>query len=338
MNDKVNKPSEASQAGDQEHGAQILISSATERAEVRKRDYWLLPFMSIMYFFNAVDRSNLGNAETDGMSKDLGFVGEQYSLLILLFYIPNGLCDLPLNLLTKRYSGRIVLPALMVGRGVMALLQAACTNFGGMLAIRLILGCVGLTCRNRASEAGFFAGAVFYVSLVYTRGELGFRIALFFGSALLASAFSGSKSFGVFRIRDPHVHGWMLLFIIEDMDELRALTMIFGVVPFWWLPASPKTAWFLNPAEREVVALRSLRDGTRDEEESFSIKECFRTWNDWEFPMWCVISLTYPVAFATGQPERDPIGGYVSHGEQGVSLRAEDVETRELKGGEEDPR
>ncbi|TEA11005.1 Major facilitator-type transporter hxnP [Colletotrichum sidae] len=268
MKDKVNKPSEASQAGDQEHGAQILISHRTRL----RMDYWLLPFMSIMYFFNAVDRSNLGNAETDGMSKDLGFVGEQYSLLILLFYIPNGLCDLPLNL----------------------------------LAIRLVLECAGLTCRNRAFEAGFFAGAVFYLTLFYTRGQPGFRIALVFGSALLASAFSGLISFGVFRIRDPHVHGWMLLFTIEGPS---ALTMIFGVVAFWWLPASPKTAWFLNPAEREVAALRSLRHGTRDVEESFSIKECFRTWTDWKFPVWCVIGLAYPVAFATGQPGRDPIGG-----------------------------
>lgn len=74
------------------------------------------------------------------MSKDLGFVGEQFSLLILLFYVPNGLCDLPLNLLTKRFSGRVMLPALMVGWGAMALLQAAVKNFGGMLAIRLLLG------------------------------------------------------------------------------------------------------------------------------------------------------------------------------------------------------
>jgi len=64
-----------------------------------------------MYFFNSVDRSNLGNAKTDGMDKDLGFKGEQYSLLILLFYIPNGLCDLPLNMLTKKWSGRVMLPS-----------------------------------------------------------------------------------------------------------------------------------------------------------------------------------------------------------------------------------
>ena len=64
-----------------------------------------------MYFFNSVDRSNLGNAKTDGMDKDLGFKGEEYSLLILLFYIPNGLCDLPLNMLTKKYSGKVMLPS-----------------------------------------------------------------------------------------------------------------------------------------------------------------------------------------------------------------------------------
>ncbi|KAK1957399.1 major facilitator superfamily transporter [Colletotrichum sublineola] len=279
------KPSDGRTVDDEESGNQIMINDATEKAYVRKMDIWLLPFLSIMYFFNAVDRSNLGNAETDGMSKDLGFVGEQYSLLILLFYIPNGLCDLPLNLLTKRYSGRMVLPGLMVGWGAMALLQAACKNFGGMLAIRLILG---------AFEAGFFAGAVFYLTLFYTRGELGFRIALFFGSALLASAFSGLISFGVFRIQHPYVHGWMYLFLIEG-----ALTVIFGVVAFWWLPANPQSAWFLTQAEREVASLRSLRDGTRNIGEEFSLKQCFKTWNDWKFPIWCIISFTYPVAFAT---------------------------------------
>ncbi|KAM5374348.1 hypothetical protein ACJZ2D_006521 [Fusarium nematophilum] len=266
-------------------GSQIVVDAATERAYVRKMDMYLLPYLSIMYFFNAVDRSNLGNAETDGMSKDLGFVGEQFSLLILLFYIPNGLCDLPLNLLTKRFSGRVMLPTLMVGWGAMALLQAAVKNFGGMLAIRLILG---------AFEAGFFAGAVFYLTLFYTRGELGFRIALFFGSALLASAFSGLISFGVFHIEHPGVTGWMWLFFIEG-----AMTVIFGVVAFWWLPANPQTAWFLNETERQISALRSLRDGSGKIGEEFNFRECFQAWNSWKFLVWCIISLTYPVAFAT---------------------------------------
>lgn len=84
-------------------------------------------------------QSNLGNAETDGMGDDLHFVGQEYSLLVLLFYIPNGLCDLPLNMLTKRFSGKIMLPLLMTGWGAMSMLQAACTSFAGILVVRLIL-------------------------------------------------------------------------------------------------------------------------------------------------------------------------------------------------------
>lgn len=86
-----------------------------------------------------ISQSNLGNAETDGMGNDLNFVGQEYSLLVLLFYIPNGLCDLPLNMLTKRFSGKIMLPLLMTGWGAMSMLQAACTSFAGMLVVRLIL-------------------------------------------------------------------------------------------------------------------------------------------------------------------------------------------------------
>lgn len=219
------------------------------------------------------------------MSKDLGFVGEQFSLLILLFYVPNGLFDLPLNLLTKKLSGRIVLPGLMLVWGAVSMIQVACKSFASLLVCRLLIG---------AMEAGFFAGVVFYLTLFYTRGELGFRIAIFFGSALLAAAFSGLISFGVFHINHTAITGWQYLFLIEG-----GLTVIFAVIAFWWLPASPQTAWFLSPEEKHAIQNRLLRDGSQALESEFNWKECFATWKDWKFFPWCVISFTYPVAFAT---------------------------------------
>ncbi|OJD30883.1 major facilitator superfamily transporter [Diplodia corticola] len=254
-----------------------FVDKVAERSYVRKLDLYLLPMMSL---------SNLGNAKTDGMDKDLGFVGEQYSLLILLFYVPNGLCDLPLNMLTKRWSGKVMLPGLMLGWGSCALLQCAATNFAGMLVLRLFLG---------AFEAGFFAGAVFYLTLFYTRGELGFRIAIFFGSALLAAAFSGLISFGVFRIQHGSIQGWKWLFIIEG-----AMTVIIALVSFFWLPASSSTAWFLTPAEKAAALARSRRDaGTGAAAEAYDTGAMFRRWRSWQFAPWCAISFTYPVAFAT---------------------------------------
>jgi hypothetical protein len=42
----------------------------------------LLPVLAIMYLFNSLDKSNLGNAKTTGLEKSLGLVGEQYSTLL----------------------------------------------------------------------------------------------------------------------------------------------------------------------------------------------------------------------------------------------------------------
>jgi hypothetical protein len=39
---------------------------AMSRALNRKLDIFLLPFLSLMYLFNGLDRGNVGNAETQG--------------------------------------------------------------------------------------------------------------------------------------------------------------------------------------------------------------------------------------------------------------------------------
>jgi hypothetical protein len=59
-----------------------------------------------MYLFNAIDRNNLGNAKTDGHDTDLGLVGNQYSITLMVFYITFCGFDLPSNLLLKNTMGR----------------------------------------------------------------------------------------------------------------------------------------------------------------------------------------------------------------------------------------
>jgi hypothetical protein len=80
---------------------------------------------------------------------------------------------------------------------------------------------------------------------------------------------------------------------------IGALTVMVAAVGFFWLPATPETAWFLSADEKEAARLRSLRDGSKKVNIEFSLRECFQTWSDWKFPLWCIISFTYPVAFAT---------------------------------------
>ncbi|KAJ6185147.1 hypothetical protein N7519_006448 [Penicillium mononematosum] len=265
--------------------------SSAEKSYVRKIDFIVLPtlclacFITQMYFFDCMDRSNLANAKTDGLDKDLHLKGNDYSLLILLFYIPFGLFDLPWNLLIKRFSGRIMLSFMSIVWGVLALCQCAAKDFGSLVAIRIILG---------VFEAGFFAGATFYLTLFYTRGEMGFRLAIMQSFAVLASAFSGLISFGAFQINYPAVKGWQWLFIIEG-----SMTLITGAAAFFLLPDGVQSAWFLTDRERAAATGRLLRDTSSEVNTPFSLKACFETWSDWKFPVWCLITFTYPVAYAT---------------------------------------
>ncbi|KAJ5947065.1 hypothetical protein N7466_000080 [Penicillium verhagenii] len=249
----------------------VYVDEEAERLYRKKVDFWVLPLLCLMYFFDCMDRSNLANAKTDGLDEDLHFKGNDYSLLILLFYIPFGLFNLPWNLLIKRYSGRMML--------------SSTKDFGSLLSIRIILG---------VFEAGFFAGATFYMTLFYTRGEMGFRLAIMQSFAVLASAFSGLISFGVFQINNSAVKGWQWLFIIEG-----SMTLIAGITGFFLLPDAPQTAWFLDDREKKAAIARSLRDSSSEISTGFDWKACCQTWNTWQFPVWCVITFTYPVAYAT---------------------------------------
>ncbi|KAE8447772.1 hypothetical protein EG329_010166 [Mollisiaceae sp. DMI_Dod_QoI] len=277
-------PKGANKTTDIEQSSIVTVDPAAEKSYVRKLDLRLLPFLSLMYFCNSLDRGNISNAETDGLSKDLHFVGQEYSLLLLLFYIPNGFLDLPLNLLTKRFSGKWVLSSLCLAWGVIATLQAVAKNFAGMLILRLIIGSL---------EAGFFAGTVFYLSLFYTRNELAFRIALYFGSAVVAAAFSGLLAFGVFQIKSS-LYGWQYLFIIEGV-----LTVVVGLFAFYWLPATPSHCRWLTEAEHVAARVRMLRDGSRNVDEKFNFREAMSAFKGWKMGLYAIISFTYAMGYTT---------------------------------------
>lgn len=163
--------------------------------------------------------------------------------------------------------------------GILALCQCAAKDFGSLLSIRIILG---------VFEAGFFAGATFYMTLFYTRGEMGFRLAIMQSFAVLASAFSGLISYGVFQINNSSVKGWQWLFIIEG-----SMTLIAGILGFFLLPDTPQKAWFLEDRERKAATARMLRDSSSEVSTSFSWKACRQTWSNWQFL--CGVSSLLPI-------------------------------------------
>ncbi|KAI1159991.1 major facilitator superfamily transporter [Nemania serpens] len=227
-----------------------VIDRAAERALCRKFDFRLLPMLAIMYLFNALDKGNLGNAQTAGLSKDLNFAPGQYNLIVGIFFVPYG----------KKIGPSRMLPILMFSFGSFTLLTAATRNFSGIFALRFFLGAV---------ESAFFPLVIFYLTTFYRRSELARRLAIFYAASNIANAFSGLLAFGVFQIKSDRVdHPWRWLFIIEG-----TLTVLFAVFVFFRLPKSAAEATFLNEEEKALAYHRIHVDSSSVVNETFNLRE-----------------------------------------------------------------
>ncbi|KAJ0299762.1 hypothetical protein COL516b_008879 [Colletotrichum fioriniae] len=75
------------------------------------------------------------------------------------------------------------------------------------------------------TEAPFYSGACYLVSLFYTRKEVATRLAVFYTGNLLASSFSGLIAAGVFAGLDGRngLAGWRWLFLIQGVVTSKAI-------------------------------------------------------------------------------------------------------------------
>ncbi|CAN9480491.1 unnamed protein product [Alternaria alternata] len=229
-----------------------------EKALTWKFDLRILPMLAVMYLFNALDKGNLGNAKTDGMDKDLGFVGNQYNIMLSIFYVPYVIFAPPIGMLGKKYGPHRVLPIMMFCFGSATLLAASVQNWSGMMALRWFLG---------MAESAFFPLVIYYLTTFYRRGELARRLALFYAASNIANAFSGLLAFGVFQI-ESKLDSWRYLFIIEG-----ALTVCFSFFAYWYLPKNAFEAKFLNESEKQLAYTRIQIDSSSVVDQKFNLKD-----------------------------------------------------------------
>ncbi|RAQ55114.1 MFS transporter [Aspergillus flavus] len=254
-----------------------VVDHKAERALCRRFDLRLLPILAVMYLFNALDKGNLGNAETDGMSDYLNFKPNQYNLLLSIFFVPYVIFAPPFAMLGKRFSPARVLPILMFSFGSFTLLSSATKNFGGMFALRWFLG---------MSEAAFFPLVIYYLTTFYRRGELARRLAIFYAASNIANAFSGLIAFGVFQIKNSSIPNWRYLFIIEG-----GVTVLFSIFAFWYLPRSAAEAKFLSDDEKALALHRIQVDSSAVVNEEFRFREALGIFKHPSTYVWLCIEI-----------------------------------------------
>ncbi|KAF2275465.1 MFS general substrate transporter [Westerdykella ornata] len=259
---------------DEQQGDVGEYDPAIHRRTLWKLDCLLLPFLALLFLFNSLDKSNIGNAESAHFTRDVGLRSSDLNTAVALFFAffvalqPVGAA------LGRRYGMVAWVPSCMLLWGIATALHVWVRARWQLYGLRIAIGCL---------EAGFYPVTVSYLSLFYTRFEFGRRLSLFYGQAAVGGALGGLISFAVFsRFRDDLAEGgkdvhtassvgwksWQILFFLEGV-----LTIIVAVVGYFWLPHSAGTAWFLSPDEREYATQRVILDRSAQSETTESLRD-----------------------------------------------------------------
>lgn len=107
------------------------------------------------------------------------------------------------------------------------------------------------------TEAPYYPGAVYLLSIFYTRKEVATRIAILYTGNILATAFAGLIAAGIFHGLDDvaGLSGWKWLFILQG-----AVTFAIAIFGFFLLPDTPSTTKWLTANEQALAHNRMELD------------------------------------------------------------------------------
>ncbi|KAK2028640.1 major facilitator superfamily transporter [Colletotrichum zoysiae] len=219
-----------------------------EIALVKKLDRWIMPMLWSMYWLNYLDRNAIALARLNDLEEDLNLTGSQYQTCVSILFVGYILGQIPSNMFLTRTRPSRYMGSMMMLWAVVSALTAVSKDFTGLLLTRFFLG---------VTEAPYYPGAVYLLSIFYTRKEVATRIAILYTGNILATAFAGLIAAGIFHGMDGAggLAGWKWLFILQG-----AVTFVIAVIGFFLLPDFPLTTKWLTQEERDLAHNRMELD------------------------------------------------------------------------------
>ncbi|KAF2152250.1 MFS general substrate transporter [Myriangium duriaei CBS 260.36] len=237
-----------------------------EKRALHKLDICLVSLLGLLYMFSYVDRGNIGNAYTAGMGKKWHITSDQYSWIVTIYYIAYITFHW-LILVWKLVPLPLWTAMMALGWGAMSMIQAATTNYAGIMALRFLIGIF---------EAGFVPAVAFYMSFFYQRREMALRYGLFISFSPLANCFASALAYGLVHAKTS-IENWQLLFIIEGIP-----TIVLAVMAYLYLPASVKSCKFLDARQNYIIERRAVRARGQDQEQTLNFKQVFLAFLDYK--------------------------------------------------------
>ncbi len=214
------------------------MSSDIERLTMRKLAWRIGGFCGLLYFFNWLDRNNVGFAALQ-MNKELSFSPAVYGVGAAMFFLGFAIFEVPSNMILHRVGARAWVARIMITWGLICAACAAIQNIPSFYGLRFVLG---------VAEAGFTPGLVLYFSFWFPRRYRARAFALLFTTPLLAPVIGGPISGWLMTAMHGvgGLSGWRWMFLLEGLP-----TIILGFVCLFYLKPSPREAPWLTDAEKD---------------------------------------------------------------------------------------
>jgi D-galactonate transporter len=207
------------------------------RQVIREVGWRLVPFLTLLYFVNFIDRVNVGFAALT-MNKAIGLSPLAFGWGAGIFFLGYFLFEVPSNLALHRFGARRWIARIMVSWGIVATAMALVTGPTSFVALRFLLG---------VAEAGFFPGIILYLTYWFPEAARARIVGAFMTAVPLSSVIGNPLSAFLLGFDGiAGVAGWRWLFIIEGVPAL-----LLGVAVWFYLPDRPAEARFLNAEARD---------------------------------------------------------------------------------------
>ena len=217
---------------------QNAVVDPVERSAIRKVSIRLVPFVGLMFFINFLDRTAISFAGPNGMAKDLGLSASQFGLAAGIFFVGYIFLEIPSNLALHKFGARRWLARIMVTWGIVSMLFTWVNGVQELYVLRFLLG---------VAEAGFFPGAILFLSMWVPARYRSHILALFYlaqplttviGAPVAALLIGAHGAWGL--------AGWRIMFL-----GVAVPAILIGVVAWFYLVDRPSQAKWLTPAERD---------------------------------------------------------------------------------------
>ena len=207
----------------------------------RKATWRLIPFIFVCYFFNYLDRVNVGFAKLE-MLDALQLSETVYGLGAGIFFIGYVTFGVPSNLILHKLGARRWIAVMMMTWGALSACMLFVSTPVEFYVLRFFTG---------VAEAGFFPGMVLYFTKWFPAHKRGQVMALFMSAIPVSGLIGGPLSgwmLSHFSAGQGGMDGWQWLFLLQGIP-----TVLLGVAVLFYLNDSLAQAPWLTAEEKSAM-------------------------------------------------------------------------------------